>query len=169
MDIKKECEELNVNFSDLCKMSKLGQLIQKAKKKNSKQDVINMLLLLNCNNILSHGREEDYLHLDIHDKEIQHNMLNHDAKILYNFDYHNTEAILEMVYKDSSFIYKLKKKKSTEFSDIYFEFLIKVKKFIEKYKDFNADQYNINNYINDSHELEHKIKVYLFNKIRLCG
>ncbi len=162
MDIKKECDELNINIMDICKLTPLGKLIEKVKIKNKIEEITKVLIMLHCNYIIAYNQEREYVNSDIHDKETQYNMLDHNAMILYEHDMNHVRLILNEVYKDIRYLSVIKsKKKLHKFTKKLFKFVECLQEFLDKYDKYDVNQHSIVQYSNDSYELEKKINDYV--------
>lgn len=167
MDIKKECRELNVNINDICKLTTLGQLIQKAKHEinNTKDDIFRVLKLLRCTYLLSNPEWQIYKNLDINDKEVQYKMLDHDAKLCFNINEIDLDHILIEMCNELEICYTYKKRRYIKEYFIMINVIIDdIKNIKNEYKKFKPNQYNISNYINDSCIIEKKLKEIINHK-----
>lgn len=132
---------------------------------NSDQDIIHILNLLGCHNTIRYESTERYKNLDIYDKLVQYDMLDNDSVWLEFHLKFKTKIALNYFRNELKFK-KLNLLLSTGGMDkkTMNKICEECKFFLEKYNNFCANQYNIDEFVFDFGKIELLIKKWDYLK-----
>lgn len=134
--------------------------------KNTNEEIEKILILLNCLHLVERGKLERYRYADIRDKEVQYSMLDHNAEAIFKKDMRETKIIFKEVKNDFRYEKLYKGKVAKDFIEIWSKTLFECEKLLTKYENIKVDQNNIQNFIDDSYEVDKVLKEYLSFKSR---